>query len=194
LRIRGAHNATNALAALALACKAGCSLAPMLYGLREYQGEPHRMAPIGIHDGVTYIDDSKGTNVGATVAALNSLGQDNAGKKIVLILGGDGKGQDFTPLALPVGQYVKAVVLIGRDAAQIESALQTTAVTVEHASTLEAAVAIAHRLATAGGDSSSMVLLSPACASLDMFKDYKHRAEVFASALQTLMDDGGFAA
>jgi UDP-N-acetylmuramoylalanine--D-glutamate ligase len=194
LRIRGSHNATNALAALALACKAGCSLAPMLYGLREYQGEPHRMAPVGIHDGVTYIDDSKGTNVGATVAALNSLGQDNVGKKIVLILGGDGKGQDFAPLALPINQYVKAVVLIGRDAAKIESALHTIAVTMEHASTLEAAVSAAKRLAKAQGDASNMVLLSPACASLDMFKDYKHRAAVFASALQTLMDDEGFVA
>jgi UDP-N-acetylmuramoylalanine--D-glutamate ligase len=191
LRIRGAHNSTNALAALALACKAGCTLAPMLYGLREYAGEPHRLAPIGIHDSITYIDDSKGTNVGATVAALNSLGQDNVGKKIVLILGGDGKGQDFSPLALPVDQYVKAVVLIGRDADKIETALQTTDVTVEHASTLEAAVSAAQRLAKADGDSYGMVLLSPACASLDMFKDYKHRAEVFAAAVQAQCDDGG---
>ncbi len=189
LRIRGTHNSTNALAALALASKAGCPLAPMLYGLREYQGEPHRMASLGIHQGVDFIDDSKGTNVGATVAALTSLGAENAGQTIILILGGDGKGQDFTPLAAPVGQYVRVAVLIGKDAPKIAAALQTTPTTVLHAATLEAAVATCAELAVAG----DTVLLSPACASMDMFKDYKHRANVFATAVQALADDGGWA-
>ena len=113
LRIRGRHNAVNALAALALASAAGCPLAPMLYGLREYRGEPHRVESVGIVDEVEYFDDSKGTNVGATVAALAGLGAD---RKLVVILGGDGKGQDFSPLAEPVARFARAVVLIGRDA------------------------------------------------------------------------------
>ncbi len=125
LRIRGRHNATNALAALALASAAGCPLAPMLYGLREYRGEPHRVEPVALVDGVEYFDDSKGTNVGATVAALTGLGAD---RRIVLILGGEGKGQDFSPLATPVARYARAVVLIGRDAPQIRSALSDTGV------------------------------------------------------------------
>ena len=120
LRIRGRHNATNALAALALAGAAGCPLAPMLYGLREYRGEPHRVEPVAIIDGVEFFDDSKGTNVGATVAALSGLGED---RKLVVILGGEGKGQDFAPLAAPVARYARAVVLIGRDAPAIEAAL-----------------------------------------------------------------------
>ena len=96
LRIRGRHNAVNALSALALAGAAGCALGPMLYGLREYRGEPHRVEPVGIVNEIEYFDDSKGTNVGATVAALQGLG---AERKVVVILGGDGKGQDFSPLA-----------------------------------------------------------------------------------------------
>ena len=118
LRIRGQHNALNALAALALATSAGCALAPMLYGLREYQGEPHRVEAIAIVGDVEYFDDSKGTNVGATVAALGGLG---AERRIVAILGGDGKGQDFAPLAEPVRAFARAVVLIGRDAPLIEA-------------------------------------------------------------------------
>jgi UDP-N-acetylmuramoylalanine--D-glutamate ligase len=190
LRIRGAHNAANALAALALAARAGCPLAPMLYGLREYRGEPHRMESVAFVREVEYIDDSKGTNVGATVAALTSLGQDKQGtaignvsaKKIILILGGDGKGQDFSPLATPVDNHVKAVVLIGRDASKIEAALQDTSATLQHAASLEAAVAACAELAIVG----DVVLLSPACASLDMFKDYKHRADVFVQAVEAI--------
>jgi UDP-N-acetylmuramoylalanine--D-glutamate ligase len=189
LRIRGAHNATNSLAALALASRAGCALAPMLYGLREYRGEPHRVESIAIHNEVEYIDDSKGTNVGATVAALTSLGFDKLSpngveKKIILILGGDGKGQDFAPLATPIHKYVKSLVLIGRDANPIEVALRDTQVTLQHATSLEVAVTACAKLASAG----DVVLLSPACASLDMFKDYKHRADVFAAAVQGLAD------
>ena len=113
LRIRGRHNACNALAALALSAAAGCPLGPILFGLREYRGEPHRVEPVAILNGVEFFDDSKGTNVGATVAALDGLG---AERKVVLILGGEGKGQDFSPLAAPVARYARAVVLIGRDA------------------------------------------------------------------------------
>ncbi len=123
LHIRGRHNALNALAALALATAAGCQLAPMLYGLREYHGEPHRVESIAVIDEVEYFDDSKGTNVGATVAALAGLGEE---RRVVVILGGEGKGQDFAPLAAPVRQYARAVVLIGRDAPLIEAALAST--------------------------------------------------------------------
>ena len=179
LRIRGQHNALNALAALALASAAGCPLGPMLYGLREYQGEPHRVESVAILDQVEYFDDSKGTNVGATVAALGGLG---AERRVVAILGGDGKGQDFTPLAAPVRQFARAVVLIGRDAPVIEAALADTGVTIVHAESMEQAVQLAARRAHPG----DAVLLSPACASFDMFRDYGHRAAVFCEAVQAL--------
>ncbi len=184
LRIRGRHNAINALAALALAQSAGCGLAAMLYGLREYQGEPHRVESIGIVNGIEYFDDSKGTNVGATVAALTGLG---AERRLVVILGGDGKGQDFAPLAVPVARHARAVVLIGRDAPQITAALQTTGVPLLQAKTLPEAVQMATQQAQAG----DAVLMSPACASLDMFKDYAHRAQVFCESVQTLADAAG---
>ena len=184
LRIRGRHNALNALAALALASAAGCSLSAMLYGLREYRGEPHRVEPVGILGDVAYFDDSKGTNVGATVAALSGLG---AERKIVVILGGEGKGQDFSPLAHPVSLYARAVVLIGHDAALIQQALADTGVSVQTAASMEDAVKAASQLAHAG----DAVLLSPACASFDMFKDYKHRAEVFVAAVNKLAHDTG---
>ena len=184
LRIRGRHNAVNALAALALASAAGCSLAPMLYGLREYRGEPHRVEPVAIVNGVEYFDDSKGTNVGATVAALTGLG---AERRLVVILGGEGKGQDFAPLAVPVARYARAVVLIGRDAPLIRAALQDTGVALLDAETLPLAVALATQHARQG----DAVLMSPACASFDMFKDYEHRAHVFCSAVRTLADDAG---
>jgi UDP-N-acetylmuramoylalanine--D-glutamate ligase len=181
LRIRGQHNALNALAALALASAAGCPLGPMLYGLREYHGEPHRVESVAILDQVEYFDDSKGTNVGATVAALQGLG---AERRIVAILGGDGKGQDFEPLAAPVRQVARAVVLIGRDAPVIEAALVATGVTLVHAASMEEAVQLAAKRAHPG----DAVLLSPACASFDMFKDYAHRAQVFCDAVQALAD------
>ncbi len=181
LRIRGRHNALNALAALALATAAGCQLAPMLYGLREYHGEPHRVEPVAIVDDIEYFDDSKGTNVGATVAALTGLGEE---RRLVVILGGEGKGQDFAPLAEPVRRHARAVVLIGRDAPLIEAALAATGVPLLPAATLEEAVVLASRQARAG----DAVLLSPACASFDMFKDYAHRAAVFCDAVQALAD------
>ena len=181
LRIRGQHNALNALAALALATAAGCQLAPMLYGLREYRGESHRVESIAIVDEVEYFDDSKGTNVGATVAALNGLG---AERKLVVILGGEGKGQDFSPLAEPVRRFARAVVLIGRDAPLIAEALASTNVPVVQAASMSEAVQLAARSARP----SDAVLLSPACASFDMFRDYGHRAAVFCDAVQTLAD------
>jgi UDP-N-acetylmuramoylalanine--D-glutamate ligase len=187
LRVRGRHNAANALAALALATAAGCELAPLLHGLREYRGEPHRVEPVGALDGVEFYDDSKGTNVGATVAAISGLGADRAPAKLVLILGGDGKGQDFAPLADGVQRHARAVALIGRDAPQIEAALANTGVPMQRLDTLEAATAWCLEQA-ASGDS---VLLSPACASLDMFKNYAHRAEVFVATVQQLADDRG---
>ena len=184
LRIRGRHNATNALAALALASAAGCAIAPMLYGLREYTGEPHRVEPVALVREVEYFDDSKGTNVGATVAALQGLGAD---RRLVVILGGDGKGQDFSPLAEPVNRFARAVVLIGRDASQIAEALQDTGVRCERCATLPEAVRLAAELAEPG----DAVLMSPACASLDMFDNYAHRARVFCDTVQLLAEEAG---
>ncbi len=184
LRIRGRHNACNALAALALAEQAGAALAPMLYGLREYRGEPHRVEPVGSIAGVEYFDDSKGTNVGATLAALQGLG---AQHKLVAILGGEGKGQDFAPLAAAVRSSCRAVVLIGRDAPLLAQSLQESGVALIHASSMQEAVQAASAQAQAG----DAVLLSPACASFDMFKDYIHRAEAFRQAVQTLAQEQG---
>ena len=184
LRIRGRHNAINALSALALATGAGCTLAPLLYGLREYRGEPHRVQPIGRVGDVEYFDDSKGTNVGATVAALMGLGPDH---RIVVILGGLGKGQDFEPLAAPVSRYVRAAVLIGQDAPAIREALADTGVKLVDAVTMQEAVQQAARLAHAN----DAVLLSPACASMDMFKDYADRAHQFVEAVRELALEAG---
>jgi len=180
LRIRGRHNAANALAALALASAIGCPLAPMLHALREYRGEPHRVAFVARIGEVDAYDDSKGTNVGATVAALLGLGADQAPGKLVVILGGDGKGQDFAPLAAPVAQHARAVALIGKDAGVIEGALADCTVPLQRHATLEAATAWCFEQARAG----DAVLLSPACASLDMFRNYGHRADVFVAAVQ----------
>jgi len=177
LRIRGRHNASNALAALALATATGAPLAPMLHGLREYRGEPHRVEPVGIVNGVEYFDDSKGTNVGATLAAIEGVG---AERRLVVILGGDGKGQDFTPLAAAVARHVRAVVLIGRDAPAIREAVASSGVPQHDAPSLEDAVRRCAELAQSG----DAVLLSPACASLDMFRNYNHRAEVFVTAVR----------
>ena len=184
LRIRGRHNAVNALAALALASSAGCALGPMLYGLREYRGEPHRVEPVAIVNEVEYFDDSKGTNVGATVAALQGLGAD---RRVVIILGGDGKGQDFSPLADPVQRFARSVVLIGRDAPRIREALQNQGVPLHDAADMHAAVSQAAALAQSG----DAVLMSPACASFDMFDNYGHRAEVFCDAVAAVADAAG---
>lgn len=182
LKIRGQHNAANALAALALCRAIGLPLAPLLHGLREYAGEPHRVELVATIADVDYIDDSKGTNVGATVAALKGLGQEVAGggKRIILIAGGEGKGQDFSPLADPVERYTKAVLLIGKDAPEIRRAIELVGVDLLEYSALEDAVAAASEMAKSG----DVVLLSPACASLDMFRNYAHRAQVFVDAVR----------
>lgn len=184
LRIRGRHNAVNALAALALAQAAGGALGPMLYALRDYRGEPHRVEPVGTLDGIEYFDDSKGTNVGATVAAISGLG---AERRVVVILGGVGKGQDFSPLAAPVERFARAVVLMGRDAPQIRAALESTGMPLLDAGTLAEAVDLATRRAHAG----DAVLLSPACASFDMFEHYVQRGEMFAALVRERAQDAG---
>ncbi|HEX2566030.1 MAG TPA: UDP-N-acetylmuramoyl-L-alanine--D-glutamate ligase, partial [Burkholderiales bacterium] len=177
LPILGMHNVSNALAACALARAMGVALDKLGPGLRTFAGLPHRVQRVATRRGVEWYDDSKGTNVGATVAALTGLR-----KRVVLIAGGDGKGQDFSPLALPVSQFAKKVLLIGRDAPLIDRALAPSGVPVGHCASLEDAVAQA--AAEAGpGDA---VLLSPACASFDMFRDYRHRGEAFAAAVKGL--------
>jgi UDP-N-acetylmuramoylalanine--D-glutamate ligase len=182
LRIRGKHNALNALAALALARAVGLPLNKLLHGLREYRGEPHRVQSVAVIRDVEYVDDSKGTNVGATVAALNGLGDTAGAKKIWLIAGGEGKGQDFSPLFDPVQRFAKGVLLIGKDAPRIADALQATGVAVERCET----IAVAVKTASERADSGDVVLLSPACASFDQFKDYVHRAAVFVSEVEEL--------
>jgi len=189
LRIRGLHNASNALAALALCRAAGLPLAPLLHGLREYGGEPHRVELVASIANVDYYDDSKGTNVGATVAALEGLGKSfgDADRQILLIAGGDGKGQDFAPLAGPCSRYVRAILLIGRDAAAIRAAVEPTGVPCFDLDGLPEATRRAAGLAR-GND---VVLLSPACASLDMFTNYAHRAQVFVDAVRELALEKG---
>ncbi len=187
LRVRGRHNAANALAALALASAIDCPLAPMLHGLHDYHGEPHRVQHIATVSGVDAFDDSKGTNVGATVAALNGLGSDKAPGRLVVILGGDGKGQDFAPLLEPVRRFVRAVATLGRDAAAIETALAGSGVAMQRHADLAGATRWCFAQAKAG----DAVLLSPACASLDMFRDYTHRAQVFVDAVQALAAEHG---
>ncbi|MES3022363.1 MAG: UDP-N-acetylmuramoyl-L-alanine--D-glutamate ligase [Pseudomonadota bacterium] len=184
LRIRGLHNASNALAALALCRAIGLPFAPLLHGLRDYHGEPHRVELVTAIDGVDFYDDSKGTNVGATVAALNGLGKAFGGaqQRIVLIAGGDGKGQDFEPLAEPVSRYVRAVMLIGRDAPALRLAMAPSGVELVDCATLPEAV----QRAAAAARSGDAVLLSPACASLDMFTNYAHRAQVFVDSVREL--------
>jgi len=189
LKIRGLHNAANALAALALCRAAGLPLAPLLHGLREYAGEPHRVELVAHIEGVDFYDDSKGTNVGATVAALQGLGKAFAGQdqQIVLIAGGDGKGQDFAPLAEPVSRYVRAVLLIGKDAAAVKAAIEPSGVPCFDMNDLPQATRRAAGLARAG----DCVLLSPACASLDMFTNYAHRAQVFVDTVRDIALDRG---
>ncbi|TBO29403.1 UDP-N-acetylmuramoyl-L-alanine--D-glutamate ligase [Aquabacterium lacunae] len=196
LRIRGRHNASNALAALSLTTAIGLPLAPMLHGLREYRGEPHRVELVTTVGGVDAIDDSKGTNVGATVAALLGLGADLSPGKLVIILGGDGKGQAFEPLAEPVSRFARAVALIGRDAGPIELALNGSGrlsdpmgggIPMQRHDSLEAATRWCFEQALPG----DAVLLSPACASLDMFRNYGHRAQVFIDTVRELAADRG---
>jgi len=177
LQVAGLHNVANALAALALCSAIDLPMPALLEGLRSFKGLPHRVERVTELQGVVFYDDSKGTNVGATVAALQGLG-----KKAVLIAGGVGKDQDFSPLRSVVKHHARAVVLIGRDAPLIEAALQGSGVVVHHAADMTDAVRLAAKLAQTG----DAVLLSPACASFDMYRNYAHRAEVFVAAVQDL--------
>jgi len=172
LPIHGLHNAANALAASALARTLGLSHEQLAQGLRTFRGLPHRLQLVAQRHGVDWYDDSKGTNVGATIAALRGLG-----RPTVLILGGESKGQDFAPLAEPVRQFARQVLLIGRDAPLIERVIPG-----ERCASLEEAVEKAARAARPG----DAVLLSPACASFDMFRDYRHRGDAFAAAVRRL--------
>jgi UDP-N-acetylmuramoylalanine--D-glutamate ligase len=184
LRLAGLHNAANALAALALCRSIGLPLAPLLGALKAFAGLPHRVAPVAQVEGVAFYDDSKGTNVGSTVAALAGLARalNGSGGRVVLIAGGDGKQQDFAPLREAVAGAARAVVLIGRDAPAIESALTGSGARIERAASMADAVARAFAAAQPG----DAVLLSPACASFDMFTDYKQRGEVFCAAVREL--------
>ncbi|MDP2792758.1 MAG: UDP-N-acetylmuramoyl-L-alanine--D-glutamate ligase [Sulfurisoma sp.] len=212
LPLSGLHNAANAMAALAL-CAAidahdGLDAVALLPGLREFRGLPHRVERVAEICGVTWFDDSKGTNVGATVAALEGIGGQMAApnsrlpppgrevgregssggpcgrpdRKVVVILGGDGKGQDFSPLKPAIARHARAVVLIGRDGPKIAEAIAGCGVPVHGASDMDEAVRVAARAAWAG----DAVLLSPACASFDMFRNYEHRAQVFVAAVNGL--------
>ena len=182
LTIAGQHNVANALAAAALCSAVGIEKDSIVMALRAFKGLPHRVQFIATIDGVDYYDDSKGTNVGATCAAIAGMTKNDLPQKVVLIAGGDGKGQDFSPLAIAVKANSRAVVLIGRDAPLIEAVLLSTNMPIYHAADLPEAVNIAKKIAQKG----DAVLLSPACASLDMFKNYVHRAEVFVAAVNQL--------
>lgn len=177
LQVSGLHNVANALAALALCRALDLPLAPLCSALRDFKGLPHRVEKVAEILGVTYYDDSKGTNVGATEAALKGLG-----KPAVVILGGDGKGQDFSPLKEAVAEHARAVVLIGRDAPRIRQALQGCDKPILQARNMEQAVRLASEQASPG----DAVLMSPACASFDMYKNYLHRAEVFVAAVKKI--------
>ena len=177
LQVAGLHNAANALAALALCRAIDLPYAPLLQALREFHGLPHRVEKVAEVNGVTFYDDSKGTNVGATEAALNGMCE-----KVILIAGGDGKGQDFSPLKSAVAAHARAVVLIGRDGEKIAAAIAGGGVPMLRAASMDDAVNTAFEQAKSG----DAVLLSPACASFDMFRNYEHRAQVFVAAVKAL--------
>lgn len=180
LKIKGRHNWANALAACALAQAAGIERAAMVKVLNTFTGLQHRVQWVRTLDGIDWIDDSKGTNIGATASAIAGIGGAMAGK-IVLIAGGQGKGADFTELRQPMTKFVRCLVLIGEDAPLLQKALEDV-VTIQHSPTLEDAVRMAKKEAQRG----DVVLLSPACASWDMFRDYHHRGEVFVKAVNEL--------
>ncbi len=181
LPLAGLHNAANAMAALALCAALGFDAEALLPALRSFRGLPHRVEKVAEIGGVTWYDDSKGTNVGATVAALSGLGG-TSDRKSVVILGGDGKAQDFSPLNDAVARHARAAILIGRDGPVIGEALVGAGVPIETAADMADAVRRAATLARPG----DAVLLSPACASFDMFRNYEHRAQVFIAAVKAL--------
>lgn len=178
MKLVGLHNAANAMAALALLEGAGIAAADCLPALRDFKGLSHRVEFVTRMDGVDYYDDSKGTNVGATLAAIGGMA--SGGRKLAVILGGDGKAQDFSPLRAALAAHGRAVALIGRDAPAIAAALSGCGVPVVHCADMDEAVACCAREAREG----DAVLLSPACASLDMYRNYAHRAEVFIAAVK----------
>jgi UDP-N-acetylmuramoylalanine--D-glutamate ligase len=208
LPLSGLHNTANALAALALCAAIGLEVGTLLPALKTFRGLSHRVEHVTVIDGVTWYDDSKGTNVGATIAAIEGIGGqmaalnsrlpppgrevgregssgstcDRNDRKVVVILGGDGKGQDFAPLKAAVARHARAAVLIGRDGPLIGAAIAGCGVPVLNAIDMDEAVRIAAQQAQAG----DAVLLSPACASFDMFRDYEHRAHAFCAAVRRL--------
>lgn len=177
LQLSGLHNAANAMAALALCEAVGVQPARVLPALKAFRGLPHRVETVAEIDGVLYVDDSKGTNVGATLAAIEGMG-----RKLAIVLGGDGKGQDFSPLKPALEKHGRAVALIGRDAAAIGMALEGSGVPTRIVGDMDTAV----RWLAAQAQSGDCVLLSPACASLDMYRNYAHRAQAFIDAVQGL--------
>ncbi|HEX6592447.1 MAG TPA: UDP-N-acetylmuramoyl-L-alanine--D-glutamate ligase [Moraxellaceae bacterium] len=182
MKIRGEHNVANALAALALGEAVGLPMDAMLQTLREFPGLPHRCELVIEQDGVAWYNDSKGTNVGSTLAAINGLGAAITGK-LILIAGGVGKGQDFSPLSAPLLKYAKALVLIGEDGPKIAADVAQSIRKVE-AATLRDAIEKSRELASSG----DAVVLSPACASFDMFKHYEDRGDQFAAGVQRLLE------
>ena len=177
LQLSGLHNAANAMAALALCEAVGVVPERLIAPLKTFKGLPHRVETVAEVDGVLYVDDSKGTNVGATLAAIEGMG-----RKVAIVLGGDGKGQDFSPLKPALEKHGRAIALIGRDAAAIGMALEGSGVPTRIVGDMEAAV----RWLAAQVQAGDCVLLSPACASLDMYKNYAHRAQVFIDAVKGL--------
>lgn len=177
LHIKGAHNISNALAAIALCRAVGLEFAPILQALYQFKGLAHRVEWVAQISHVDYFNDSKGTNVGATCAAISGLPP-----KVVLIAGGDGKGQNFSPLEKPVSENARALVLLGKDASNIETAVIEAGVPIYHAADMNEAVMIAQKMALKG----DAILLSPACASFDMFESYIERGEAFVQAVHAL--------
>lgn len=180
LKVRGAHNQANCLAALALGHAVGLPMSAMVSAIKDFSGLPHRCQWVGEYRGVGYYDDSKATNVGAALAAINGFAAQLQGR-LILIAGGDGKGADFSALAAPVHEHCRAVVLLGRDAGRLEQVLSGQ-VPIQRVATMEEAVAAAASLAQPG----DLVLLSPACASLDMFRNFEERGRFFADAVGRL--------
>ena len=177
LKLSGLHNAANVMAALALCEAIGITPARLVAPLKSFTGLPHRVETVAEIDGVLYVDDSKGTNVGATLAAIEGMGC-----RVAIVLGGDGKGQDFAPLKPALEKHGRAVALIGRDAAAIGMALEGSGVPTRIVGDMDAAV----RWLAAQAQSGDCVLLSPACASLDMYRNYAHRARAFIDAVKGL--------
>ncbi|MEO8164253.1 MAG: UDP-N-acetylmuramoyl-L-alanine--D-glutamate ligase, partial [Betaproteobacteria bacterium] len=180
LKVSGLHNAANALAALALCRAVRMPYEPLLDALFAFEGLPHRVQSIAEFKGVSFYDDSKGTNVGATVAALTGMRA-----QVVLIAGGEGKGQDFRPLREAVRKKARAVVLIGRDGEKMAAALEGCGVPITGAASMRDAVRAGFALAQPG----DAVILSPACASFDMFRNYEHRAEIFIHEVRVLEEE-----